>query len=166
MSRMTTNPLFRGLLYVLRTIAGLPAIFWCMFVIIAIAMVLLAGGIRSARESARRGASLCKMTQLMVGLQNYHDTRHRYPAAGDKSKSQLSWRVRILPYLAKPELYDEFHLNEPWDSEHNRALIPRMPDVYCSLATEDLPAGKTVFLAVTGPGTAFGDGKKGPTGSV
>jgi hypothetical protein len=42
----------------------------------------------------------------------------------------LSWRVAILPYLGQKKLYDEFKLDEPWDSEHNKKLIPKMPKVY------------------------------------
>ena len=33
----------------------------------------------------------------------------------------------ILPYLEQEALYKEFHLDEPWDSPHNRTLIARMP---------------------------------------
>lgn len=159
--RSPASVLLGGFKYVAWKIARLPGIFWCMFLIVAIAIYLMSIGIRSARESARRNTSLCKMKGLMIGLQNHHDVRGRLPASGDKSKSQLSWRVRILPYLEEQELYEEFHLDEPWDSEHNRALIPRMPDAYCSPALYDLAEGETVFLAVTGLGTAFEDGKKG-----
>ena len=45
-------------------------------------------------------------------------------------KPLLSWRVLILPYLEQEALYKEFHLDEPWDSPHNRTLIARMPAVY------------------------------------
>lgn len=161
--RSIPSRLLSGLTYVFRTIVQLPAFVWWGFAIAILLVLMLVIDIRAARESARRGASLCKMMGLIVAQQNYLDTHGRYPAAGDTSKSQLSWRVRILPYLDEEALYKEFHLDEPWDSEHNRALIPRMPDEFCSLAAEDLPTGKTVYLAVTGPGTAFGDGKTGPT---
>jgi hypothetical protein len=42
------------------------------------------------------------------------------------------WRVHLLPQLGQNPLYGLFHLNEPWDSEHNRALLDKMPDVYLS----------------------------------
>ena len=35
----------------------------------------------------------------------------------------LSWRVHILPYMDYGQLYDQFHLDEPWDSEHNKKLL-------------------------------------------
>ena len=57
----------------------------------------------------------------------------------------LSWRVELLPYLGHRNLYEEFHHDEPWDSEHNRKLISKMPQVYQSQA--GLPEGKTTFVA-------------------
>ena len=42
----------------------------------------------------------------------------------------MSWRVAILPFLEQEQLYKQFHLDEPWDSEHNKKLIPLMPKVY------------------------------------
>ena len=36
----------------------------------------------------------------------------------------------LLPYLEDGELYREFHLDEPWDSPHNRPLLDRMPGIY------------------------------------
>ena len=44
--------------------------------------------------------------------------------------TKLTWRVAILPDLGQKALYDKFHLDEPWDSEHNLTLLDQMPDVY------------------------------------
>ena len=49
---------------------------------------------------------------------------------GQKGKPLLSWRVAILPYLGHERLYKRFHLDEPWDSLHNRELVSLMPEVY------------------------------------
>jgi hypothetical protein len=65
-----------------------------------------------------------------------------------------------LPYLGEKALYQEFHLDEPWDSDHNKKLIQRMPKVF-SLPRSPLNSlGKTVYLAPTGKGLAF-EGTKG-----
>lgn len=48
----------------------------------------------------------------------------------DRGEPHLSWRVHILPYVDQQKLYEEFHLNEPWDSPHNKTLLDRMPPVY------------------------------------
>src|SRR5262249_48303303 len=55
-------------------------------------------------------------------------------------------------------LYKEFHLDEPWDSEHNRKLIPRMPNIYASPNVQTAN-GTTLYLGVAGPGAIFGEDK-------
>ena len=69
----------------------------------------------------------------------------------------MSWRVLILPYLEQEALFKEFHLDEPWDSEHNRALIAKMPKVYrCPMEDEGVARdGKTRYIAPRGQGTLF-----------
>ena len=47
-----------------------------------------------------------------------------------KGKKLLSWRVQILPYIEQDNLYKQFKLDEPWDSEHNKKLIRQMPRIY------------------------------------
>jgi hypothetical protein len=80
--------------------------------------------------------------------------RYPQPALLDNSgKPLLSWRVQILRELDQSDLYDEFRLDEPWDSEHNKKLIDRMPEVFGSASGED--KGKTRFMLFVGPGSAF-----------
>jgi len=38
----------------------------------------------------------------------------------------------ILPYIEQNNLYQQFHLDEPWDSEHNQKLMQQMPKTYAS----------------------------------
>src|SRR5258708_15558867 len=76
-------------------------------------------------------------------------------------KPGLSWGVQLLPYLGEQKVYKEFHLDEPWDSEHNKQLIARMPAVYAGLSPALNAAGKTVFLAPTGKNTCWPGGRKG-----
>jgi hypothetical protein len=71
--------------------------------------------------------------------------------------------VLILPYIEQKGLYDQFHLDEPWDSEHNKKLIPQIPVVYLSALTKLKPEdGLTTYVVPFGP-KAFFNGKK--TGS-
>jgi uncharacterized protein DUF1559 len=82
------------------------------------------------------------------------------PAVFDKNgKSLLSWQVLILPCLDEGNLYKEFHLDEPWDSPHNKELIERMPAVFRSVASK-APANTTTYLVPVGPGSLF-EGNKG-----
>jgi hypothetical protein len=77
-----------------------------------------------SRENLRR---------LALAMLACNDRQGRMPAHAIYSKDGvplLSWRVALLPDLGHEELYDEFHLDEPWDSEHNKRLLPRIPLVY------------------------------------
>jgi hypothetical protein len=56
-------------------------------------------------------------------------------------------------------LYKEFRLDQPWDSEHNRKLIPRMPAVLRSPFSKAEP-GRTTYVVPVGNETVF-PGRKG-----
>lgn len=70
----------------------------------------------------------------------------------DGSTPLLSWRVQLLPYLGYHRLYDEFNLNESWDSPHNLALLPQMPRIF---AHPQVSGYRTNYLAMSGAGTIF-----------
>jgi hypothetical protein len=83
-------------------------------------------------------------------------------ATYDKNgKPMLSWRVMILPYVEQQNLYNQFHLNEPWDSEHNKKLLAKMPKVYASPQDEKTVTDHTThYQGFFGKGAIF-EGKKG-----
>ncbi|MEZ6093135.1 MAG: DUF1559 domain-containing protein [Pirellulaceae bacterium] len=85
----------------------------------------------------------------------------------DKGNPLLSWRVHVLPQLGEEALYREFHLDEPWDSEHNMKLLEKMPDVFADPELT-LEKGHTLFVGNSIKGGMFGPGKHGesnPTGA-
>ncbi|MCA9040825.1 MAG: CHAT domain-containing protein [Planctomycetaceae bacterium] len=99
-----------------------------------------------------------EMKSILLAWHNHHDLYGIFPpdvATPDK-KAGLSWRVRILPLLGEEELFNEFHFEEPWDSEHNKQLLEKIPDVYANPEGQ-LPAGTTRFVSVRGKGTIFTD---------
>ena len=63
--------------------------------------------------------------------------------------------MHLLPYYGESVLYQEFHLDEPWDSDHNRTLIERMPKIYECEGVEK--PGHTSYHVFTGEGTPFGN---------
>jgi hypothetical protein len=79
-----------------------------------------------------------------------------YPAGYSDQGGQLilSWRVAILPALGEKALFEQFRLDEPWDSEHNRKLIPAMPAVYKAVRgkTED---GHSYYRGFSGEQAMF-----------
>ncbi|HEY4234561.1 MAG TPA: DUF1559 domain-containing protein [Lacipirellulaceae bacterium] len=131
--------------------------------VIGILVALLLPAIQAAREAARRTQSMHNMRQLMLGLINYHDAKKSFPANASydaNGKPLLSWRVLILPYIEQQELYNQFHLDEPWDSDHNKPLVAQMPTLFAdpSYISE---SGKTPYLAVVGEHCAFDGTAKG-----
>lgn len=129
---------------------------------IGVLVALLLPAVQAAREAARRSQSVNNMKQIGLAMHIYHDRHKTFPARAmfDKNgKPLLSWRVQILPYIEQQELYRQFHLDEPWDSEHNKKLIPLMPALYHNPSSPPRP-GMAHFLGVSGKGLIF-DGTKG-----
>jgi len=110
------------------------------------------------REKNYRVKSINNLKHLALAMHTYHDAHKSLPPRASLSKDGkplLSWRVAILPYLDQQKLYDEFHHDEPWDSEHNKKLIAKIPDVFKPATDQKIEAGKTCYLVPVGPGTIF-----------
>jgi len=126
----------------------------------ALAPALLLPAIMAVREAARAALVMNNLQQVMLAMLTVEEKTGVLPAAiVDKSnKPLLSWRVAILPFLGDEEakLFQEFHLDEPWDSDHNKSLIPRMPAVYASPG-KPTGDGLTEVVAPSAEGTVFGD---------
>ncbi|WP_417851020.1 DUF1559 domain-containing protein [Thalassoglobus sp.] len=118
-----------------------------------------------AAEAAKRAQKRNDMKQLGLAFHNYHDVYKHFPAVdsnGEKDEAGvrgkgLSWRVHLLPFLEHAPLYEKFNLDEAWDSEHNKALIAEMPEVFGGN-----PEGKTSIHVFVGENLAFNEGKPGP----
>ena len=97
-------------------------------------------------------------------MHNYADQHGSLPPAATYSPDGtplLSWRVLLLPYVEQKELYDQFHLDEPWDSSHNLALLPKMPRIFEHFhGRTTLEPYTTYYRVFVGPGAAF-EGAKG-----
>jgi hypothetical protein len=81
---------------------------------------------------------------------------------GKDGKPLYSWRVLLLPYVEEQDLYKRFRLDEPWDSPHNRALLPEMPSTYPAPPGKagKLPPYHIVCHVFVGKGAAF-EGRQG-----
>jgi hypothetical protein len=102
---------------------------------------------------------MARLKSLRLAMDKYAEVYNRYPPAAIRGKDGaplLSWRVKLLPYLGHEELYKQFNLDEPWDSEHNKPLVEKMPSFYSSPRVGDL-GGRTVYLIPTGSETFSAD---------
>ena len=101
--------------------------------VVGAVLVYLMPTIRNSLDAARRSACVSNLRQIAMAMHKHHSKNNAFPQAAivdENGKPLLSWRVAILPYLGLQGLYTRFHLNEPWDSTHNKALLKEMPPVY------------------------------------
>ncbi len=102
---------------------------------------------------ASNNRSQCKsnLLQFAWALKAYREMHSSLPTDiyDDHGHALLSWRVRILPYIEHEPLYRQFHLNEPWDSEHNRRLIPEIPRTY-GCPSSQAKTGLTTYVRLLG----------------
>ena len=125
-----------------------------------------------ARKAAARTTAMNRMKQILLAFHNSASARQQK----DKSKGfldafnrdrqgkpLLSWRVHLLRYLEgdseQAALYNSFHLDEPWDSPHNRKLIKKMPAAYAIPGSAAAAEGRTCFQVVVGLEAMFPDGR-------
>ena len=104
-------------------------------------------------EAPMRADAMKSMGQIMMALHNYHDQNGKFPGGfADKTgKPGLSWRVAILPFLEQQNLFTQFKLDEPWDSESNKKLIQYMPKQFAPPRTDT--NGYTFCRGFSGPNT-------------
>lgn len=115
------------------------------------------------QAKAAAAQSMGKVKNIATALLAYHKDKGKFPPAATLSKEGkplLSWRVQILPYLGHNLLYKQFKQNEPWDSEHNKKLIRRIPPSFRE-TQDDLNKGTTPFQAPVGLDTIFPPGGTG-----
>lgn len=132
--------------------------------VLAALVALLLPAVQHARPDAVQRNSINNVHMLLLAMQHYEYRFKSFPPAyverleGNVSRPLLSWRVLILPIIEEQRLYNEFHLDEPWDSPHNLKLVPRMPRVYQSPRRnrgEPDGQGTTPYLALRGARTAL-----------
>ena len=117
--------------------------------------------VKQVRASALRMTALNNLKQIGLGVHIYADANNSQllvhgigpkgaPLKNATEKPLLSWRVALLPYIEQNALYKEFKLDEPWDSEHNKKLIAKMPKIYAPVAKPG-KEGYTHLQMVIGP---------------
>ncbi len=121
-----------------------------------------AGKALPTADAKQRVRSKNNLKQIALAMHNYaaaNDDDWPRNIVDKNGKPLLSWRVIILPYIEQAELYMQFKLDEPWDSDNNKKLLAKMPDVY-KVGIEEKSATKTYYQGFAGPGAVFEPGKK------
>lgn len=103
--------------------------------------------LRSIRKCQKQLLRLHNVLRLIYQID--HGTYPPSYIADANGKPLLSWRVHILPLIGEQKLYDRIHLDEPWNSEHNRTLWSEMPEEFRSETCGD--ASRTPYCLIVGP---------------
>lgn len=106
---------------------------------------------------ARRG-----IIKIGRAMHAYHGSHGHFPPAvlyGPDGKTPCSWRVALLPFLGERELYEQYRLDEPWDSPHNLKVLEKMPTVYRH-PKDPAESTNSPYYVLVGPGSIF-EGKEG-----
>ena len=149
----------------LRFLAGCFA-----FTGLAFFLVLNVFGLGGAlRSSGQRSNCLGNIREIQLAMLNHETANGKLPNNGGlspKSAHDYSWRVDLLPYLGRPDLFEQYRFNEPWDGPNNKKLHDRMPK---ALSCPCHPSSShTIYKIVTGSGTVFDEtspatSRTGPT---
>ena len=130
--------------------------------VLACALAIVASlwkAMERAREAARWSQCYGDFQGIALALHNYEAAHGSLPPAyltDAGGRPTLSWRVLILPQMGSDSLYNAFNLSEPWDGPTNIRLLGRMPGGYaCPNRYDEVGAGLTKCVALTGPGTMF-----------
>ena len=129
----------------------------------AISAGLLLPAVQKVRMAAGRASSQNNLKQLALAIHNYESVNGHLPnnITDKNGKPILSWRVQLLPYIEQDNVYQQFKLDEPWDSPHNKPFSQVAIKVFMSpQADPPTPPGMTQYKAFVGPGTVFEPGKK------
>jgi hypothetical protein len=124
-------------------------------VMLLLVVALLFPVVHSARESGRRAVCSNNIHQLALAFHAYHNDHGHFPppyVADAAGKPMHSWRVLILPYLERPDLYNAYNLNEPWNGPNNSKLAAIMLSVFRCPADPKMPAEMTSYFCIVGPG--------------
>ena len=111
--------------------------------------------------AAARTQSMNNIRQLGLAMHNYHDAYGSLPPSVivHESGHRHSWRIAILPFIGERKLYNEYRMNEAWDSPHNAKVTERIPEFF-KHPNADPESLETNYFAVVGDGAVF-DGDDG-----
>jgi beta-lactamase regulating signal transducer with metallopeptidase domain len=119
-------------------------------------MAALGNWVTERQAQSGRMLGVNNLRQIGLAVHNYAAAYNRLPAAmapEGAGKHPVSWRVRILPFIEHDALYREYRMNEPWDSEHNKKLLAKMPRVFASPVNPS--ATETPYQVFVGEATMF-----------
>ncbi len=123
-------------------------------------IALMFPALSAARQAAQRVQTSSHMKMIGLALHNNHSTYNSLPPAyltDANGNPTLSWRVLLLPFIEEQPLYEQFDLNQAWNSPANEPLALRRPSTYAKPDDDDLPSNRTTFVAIRSPQSILSD---------
>lgn len=121
--------------------------------IIGVLVGLLLPAVQSAREAGRRATCMNNQKNVVLALQNFHDTKHEFPkfrnivnldgkfksaytGLDGMSATYAGWHVLILPYMERSDIWTKL-LNTSDNSKYEDLRKPKdikIPSYWCPSA--------------------------------
>jgi hypothetical protein len=139
-----------GAIIIILGVGGVAMLFFAAVIVPALS---------SGRSAGRRTQCLNNIRNIAFALHNYSAEYGSLPPAyiaDGSGRPMHSWRVLILPYLDRSDIYSLYHFDEPWDGPENSKLHELVVDVFA--CPEDGSRSKptdTSYVAVVGPETIW-----------
>ena len=118
----------------------------------------LVGPLNEAFMQSKRVEAANNIRQNALALHNYASAFGGLPPSvftHKESGKTYSWRIAILPFVERQDLYDRYDFIQEWDSPHNLEVTSEMPDFFRS-DSDDVDSTNTSFFMLTGPGGVLG----------
>lgn len=129
--------------------------------VVSLGLILLSLFLPAIPTTNHRGRSPCmnNLRSIVLALHNYHWGHGSLPPpyiADANGRPMHSWRVLILPYLDRNDLYEMYRFDEPWDGPNNSKLHDLIGDVFrCPQDHGGARSTETSYVAVVGPETIW-----------
>jgi len=110
--------------------------------------------------------SAANLRRIGLAMHQYHSMYDAFPPAAEpgaetdaetdgEEKLAHSWRVYLLPFLGRQDLYDRYDFDQPWDSAANKRIRYQMPDVFANPNDYGRMPATSSYSVVTGKGALF-----------
>jgi hypothetical protein len=146
-----------GALGVLGVVLGVGVVGLVLCVgVLGLFYALLTPAIGKAKAAAGKSQSNNNMKQIILALHNYHDTQMSFPPAyvtDANGKPLYSWRVLILPYMERGDLYDQFDKTKSWDDPANAAISEMMIEEFRSPSDPNVSESGASYFCLVGANT-------------
>jgi len=135
------------------------AIQWGVAVILILVLVsLILPGVQTTGHR-RRPQCMSNLRNIVLALHNYHSGHGSLPPAyisDANGRPMHSWRVLILPYLDRNDLYQLYRFDEPWDGPNNSKLHNLIGDAFrCPQDHRGARSTETSYVAIVGQETIW-----------